>query len=501
MTARLWALCVTWALFLAASPAWAALPPGCVEWADNPNFVHPPLACMEPYKRFVEYPISAWCFHGMEDDKSPYAEKFVRDFKAIGFNVLIDDERILPFAEKVGGVKVQLCGARSSAKSKATFYQPAEVLDANFFKNPAIGDHPMLQGIIVGDNGGGFDPREVNTAEWLKKEHPHVVPIMSLYSYSPQQGNTPLRILHMQSYPYMPGRRGYSTGRAARRYCEQLERDRQFCNANDMALFECYAGDTTFTCVRFQMMCAMAYGAQGISNFCYSPHRMPAYKPDNPLVPQWYKLHRYTIDVLGRHLWGTRSIEVLGGEHASAKTFGPDQLVVAASENLMAGLLTPEVRFKAKDTAVPEYILVVDKRVNFKPYEPDKDPPAQESSVMLAAKIPAVEVLDAEATKDAKIRKIVPGFKVRFTASGGEAVLLRAAPDLEKLLGGKDALALYTQINTALAAAMQKPDEIAKAVAAAKADAAKLRGLMKDVDAAQAADTLKRLDAAIDAAK
>ncbi|MCE5277369.1 MAG: hypothetical protein ABFD92_12145 [Planctomycetaceae bacterium] len=497
---------------------------GVKEWKDT-DFVHPPIKAHELYKRMHEFPISAWCFHGQKG-QSPYAEKYVRDFKAVGFNVMIDDPKIIPFAEKVGGVWVQI------GETRTIFGKSPQYLEDYVFKG-AIGDHPLLQGIILGDNGRGFGGNERRVASWLKKDHPHVAPIMSIYPCR-VPADTDLRILHMQNYPYLRGARGE---KAANAYLGQCNSDRNVANNNKMAMWECYGGDAPFSCVQFQMIGAMAYGAQGLSNFCYSPHRMKDYKPDSPMIPQWHKMHQYIIHVLGRHVWGLRSMDVLhsvcGGAHKGAGVYDAGQLVLRGSEFTMVGLLTPEAKFysdNAADREIPEYFMLVDKRTG------GNIPEARPASIMLSPKVSAVELIDANATKDAKIRQIVPAFKVRLTMEGSYGVLLRVAPDIETLLGGPDGAKLYAKINTAMAALQAKatppapagqtrlgaegpaakPEgdlplvkvnaaEVDKTIAAVKTDMAELAKALDAAVAAgkiskdQAVDTLKRLGEAIDA--
>jgi len=495
----------------AAAAIGGDLPAGATDWAEK-DFVHPPLKCLEPYRRIDEYPVSAWCFHGIEAAKSPYGEAYVRNAKAVGFNVLIDDERIIPYAEKVGGVKVQLV-TLSGGKWRGPDWLEAHILKGT------VGDSPVLQGVIMGDNSRGWSALSITTATWLKENYPHIMPILSQYP-APLRGNTPLRILHMQNYPFMRGR----SRNPPNHYMFQCNINRLGVNANDMALWECYAGDASYSRVRFQMMAAMAYGAQGLSNFCYSPHRMPDYKPGSPMIPMWKKLHTYVIKVLGRHVWGTRSMDVIhaphGGEHTNATRPAKDKPVVAMSDYLMAGLLTPEAKFLSKDPAdreIPEYFMVVDKRSG------GNTPEARDVYVMLSPKVAAVELIDAEATGEAgKVRKIVPPYKVRLKLEGGDAVLLRVAPDLEALLGGKDGLSLYAKVNREMAelqwklaeaaepaegkpAAAVAEREVQATVSAARKQVEELKGILGaavkagKISQAQAEDTIARLKAAIDA--
>jgi hypothetical protein len=280
-----------------------------------------------------------------------------------------------------------------------------------------------------------------------------------------------------------------------------------------------FGGGNRLSQIRFQMMAAMAYGAQGLVNFAYTPtrHTTPWYHPGNPLVPAFKKMHDYMSQVVGRHTWGTMCSDVFHSPVGAAPKGAPqpaaDKIVVNMSDLCLAGLLTPQARFMANDRAVPEYFLTVDKRSG------TITPEARDTFIMLnPATVPAVEYLGYDANE--RLRKIVPGYKVRAKTEGGEGFLLRVAPDLEKLLGGKEGMKLYGEINKMLAAFQAKIDPPAgqpaadasglkqEADAVAAAARAKLPELEKVLAAAvaggtiskpQADETLKNLAAAIEA--
>lgn len=506
------------AMAAAAAHGPAKLPPGCTPWSEK-GFVHPPLKVFEKFTRIDEFPIVAWCFHGRKKKFVPYDEKYARDAKACGFNLLIDAAAMLEPCRKVGGIKVVV----------PTFHHPpAKMMEAVF---TPYGDHPALVGLVLDDNNPRIYPNVVQNAKWLVKNYPHVMPWISENPDPRTQSRTPIRVLGTQNYPFLRGARG---SRAERAYCNGCNVDRWYGNNKNMSVWEIFGGHNSFCQIRYQMMTALAYGAQGVVNFAYTPHRTKMYMPGNPMIAKFAAMHGYITKVVGRHLWGTRCFDVIhsihGGAHNNAPRPRSDRLVVKTSNYVMIGLLTPEKKFFSKDPAaadraIPEYFMVVDKRTAGGEGTPE------DMFLMLHTNVPAVEVLDAEALPGAKVRKIVPGFKIRRRTSHGEGLLLRVSPDLTKLLGGEKGAKLYAEIN-ALMAALQwkltpppqpneeekKPDvqppatpvaaaEADKAVKAAKAKLAELQKTLSaavkagTISQAQAADTIDRLRAAIDATR
>jgi hypothetical protein len=227
-------------------------------------------------------------------------------------------------------------------------------------------------------------------------------------------------------------------------------------------------------------------------------------------------MHDSISQVIGRHLWGTRCMKVIhsgkGGEHDGAPHPAAGNVVANMSDFGLVGLLTPEAGLMVAENqghTAPEYFLWVDKRTGV------ATPPAQDSFLMLRPElVRAVEVLAAEA--GGAVRKIVPAYKIRARMAGGDALLLRVAPDLEKLLGGKPGATLYDEINQGLAAVQWRIDPPAKApvtsvdskavdaqAAAAKAKLADLQKRLQaavqagDIRQAQADDTVRNVQAAI----
>lgn len=493
----------------------AAPPAGVRPWSQK-DFVHPPLKCFEPYKRIDAFPVVAWCFHGRQPQgRFLYCEDYARDALACGFNVLIDSAAMLDPCKKVGGVKVVV----------PVFHAPPEKLKAEIFQ--PYGDHPSLVGLVLDDNCPAIRPNVVQNAKWLTENYPHIMPWISENPDPPAQSRTTVRVMGTQNYPFLRGGHGR---RATEAYCHRLYYDSAFGNGHNMSVWQIFGGHNSFNQIRFQMMSALAYGAQGLVNFAYTPHRTKLYAPGNEMIGRFRQMHAYITGVLGRHLWGTRCLEVIhsvhGGAHRGAHTPNADRLVVKMSEFYLVGLLTPEKKFSSRkpgDRIVPEYLMLVDKRTSGGPAT------QRDVFVMLSTSIPVVEVLDQQAVSGVKVRKIAPGWKIRTKMEHGDGLLLRIPPDVETLLGGKRGLALYHQINRTMAALQWKltppepadggnkkadpnpqpaklnPAEADRAAALAKAKLAELEKVLGaavkagTLPQAQAADTVNRLRAAIDA--
>jgi hypothetical protein len=497
------------------------LPPGCTEWKDK-DFVHPPLKVFEPYKRIHEFPLGAWCFHGRKAKFVPYDEKYARDAKAAGFNMLIDASAMLEPCRKVGGMTVMV----------PAFHHPPKRLAEGIFKR--YGDHPNLVGIVVDDNNPRIYPNVIANAKWLTEHWPHLIPWDSENPDPRTQSRTTMRILGTQNYAFLRGGRG---AKAEAKYTTWCNYDRLWGIGKNMSVFEIYGGNVASNQIRYQLNAALAYGAQGLVSFAYTPHRDtpyfgPQWQPDSKWIPYYKKMNDFVRLVAGRHLWGCRSYGVihsrLGGWHRGAQHPRADRLVTRTSEYVMVGMLDPEKKFfaelkkPAEKRAVPEYFMVLDKRTTGHGNGSPMD-----LFVSLATSVPVVELLDATAVKGATIRKLVPGCRIRARTLHGEGFLLRVAPDIEKLLGGKGGLKIYQGINGTLAGLLseydppykagdgpKKPDvkpkarpsaDVAGTIAGTRKAAAVLAGHLArrvaagDIPKAQADDTIRRLHAAIDA--
>ena len=329
------------------------LPRGGSAWSQK-NFVHPPLKCLERYTRIDEFPIVAWCFRGNHPKGRFVAgEAYAEDAKKLGFNVLIDVDRMLEPCRKVGGLKLL---------AVAFGPKPAD-LDRRYFQGEQA-DHPCLLGVIMDDDCRHVSPQARQLAAWLKAHHPYVVPLISKYPTPSPETDSEIRVLMSQIYPFSRGK----GEKAVRGYCNECNAERKFGNRHDMCMWPIFAGGNNFNRIRFQMMAGLAYGAQGLVNFAYTPTRetTPQYHPGNPEVAQFKRMHDYIRQVVGRHLWGTRCMKVIhsrsGGEHDGAPHPEAGSLVANMSDFGLVGLLAPEAGFPALEKqadAVPEYFLWV----------------------------------------------------------------------------------------------------------------------------------------------
>jgi len=149
------------------------------------------------------------------------------------------------------------------------------------------------------------------------------------------------------------------------------------------------------------VLSALAYGAQGVIHFAYTPHRAGIWHPpDKPFRKIAADVNNYAWQVVGRHLWGTRCAGVyhFPGNGDSPKGHlvpGAGQAVVKIEGALMAGVLMVEKKFLSKDaTKVPDYVMLVDKRTSR-----SGPPPERETWIELAAAIPVVEILDRDSSR------------------------------------------------------------------------------------------------------
>jgi hypothetical protein len=516
--------CALWASPVRAAEG-AAKAANVTEW-NRKNFVHPPLKCMEIYKRIDAYPVAAWCFHGTQGIRSkplPFDEAYARNAKSFGFNVLIDAGSMIEPCAKVGGIKVVV---------PAFWQKPDKLMQGIFGPH---GDSPALMGVVLDDNCPGIAAQVAANGKWVTDNYPHVMPWISENPNSKAQSKTVVRVMGTQNYAFLRGTRNPVNG-----YCDGCTWDREVGNRSNMTAWEIYGGNVSFPKQRFQILAALAYGAQGVVNFAYVPNRVAVWKPGSALAPKMHKVQTYVADVVGRHLWGTRCFEVIhsihGGGHRKAINPRSDRLVAKTSNFVLVGMLSPEAKFyAAKDdpNAVPEYFMIVDKRAL-------DGNDLDDLYVMLSPKVPVLEMLDEQALATAKVRKLVPGYKFRRRTEPGEGVLLRVSPDLDKLLGGKAGLELYAAINQQLASlqwkidppdtpevaaakpageATAKPGQPAPGSAAPRITAAQGAGVLANVKGKigelqqilaaavragtiskeQAADTIQRLNEAVDA--
>ncbi|KKK89020.1 hypothetical protein LCGC14_2737320, partial [marine sediment metagenome] len=157
-------------------------------------------------------------------------------------------------------------------------------------------------------------------------------------------------------------RMGGGTARAANGYCGRMEMDRHAANMYRMSFWPLWYDMTSAGSVRFQLYSAIAYGAQGVVCFAYTPNRSH-WKPTG----RTYKAHAhaaaYVHNVIGRHVLGMRSMGVLHSTGMGSKARRSNAWVLRMDDDLIAGMLFAGKRYYAKDPdKVPNYVMVVHKR-------------------------------------------------------------------------------------------------------------------------------------------
>lgn len=383
--------------------------------AAAPKPLHPPLDCLKTYE-ITEYPIMGWCFHGKGG--GGYDEAYVRAAKAAGFNVLVESQEMLKPAKKVGGVKIMAVAFRFN-----TWRIERQVL------NRFGADHPSLLGFVLDDNCRRISGNSKAVATWLKKNHPRLVPYVSENQDTRNQVKTDLRILGTQNWRMKRG-----DVRGANGYCGRMEMDRHVANIYRMSFWPLWYGMANRGSIRFQLYAAIAYGAQGVLCFAYTPNR-PHWKPNGWVTKTHADAAVYVHDVIGRHVLGTRSMGVL---HSSGmgRARRSNKWIARMDPGLIAGMLFTEKLFYAKDpNKVPTYAMVVRKE-----FVRGKEPPARTVRVDFTPAVSAVEVLERKTGTDAdNIRKIEPAFSAAVTLLTGDGRLLVLNPDLGPALGPLEA--------------------------------------------------------------
>ncbi len=400
-------------LVLSAAASAASADPAIPTTTTRPDAagpVHPRLEVLKRHQ-ITEYPIIAWCFHGRGG--GGYDEAYVRAAKGAGFNVLIESQEMLKPAKKVGGVKIMAVAFRFN-----TWRIERQTL------NRFGADHPALMGFVLDDNCPRISGNSKHVATWLKQKHPRLVPFVSENHDTRNQIKTNIRILGTQNSRMKRG-----DARAADGYCGRMEMDRNVANMYRMSFWPLWYGMASAGAVRFQIYAAVAYGAQGVIVFAYTPNKAH-WKPDGRI----YKAHAhaagYVHDVIGRHVLGTRSMGVLHSSGMGARTARSNRWVARMDDGLIAGMLFAEKSFYARDRdKVPTYVMVVHKR-----FVRGAEPPARVVRVDFGPGIHVVEVLERKTGSDAdKIRKIEPAFSVPISLLTGDGKLLAINPDLEFL--------------------------------------------------------------------
>ncbi|MCE9555150.1 MAG: hypothetical protein K8T91_17505 [Planctomycetes bacterium] len=442
-----------------AEPVQPKKPKGPPAGLDGPkDFLHPPLECMQRFQRIDKYPLVGWCFHGKGG--GGHDEEYLRKAMGAGFNVMIDSARMLEPAAKVGNVKIL----------PVAFRWPVEKLQAEILD-------------------------------------PHLIPYISENPDPSAQARTPMRILSTQNYMIKNGGHGPD---ARRSYCSGMGRDLVNSNRHKMAFWPIWVTPCSTSEMRFQHYVALAYGAQGVVCFAYTPNR------PNWFVDKWNysdakEINKSVAEIFGPRVWGCRSPGVIHAPGRDAPkpeakaTVG--MIVEKLDPQMLASPLVLEKDFYLEGgPGKPTYIMVVDKRTS----EKNKDEPEKRSArVDFGPQIRLVELLGPVHSKEPTLRRIEPAWSVPYDLKAGEGIILGVdPPDVDKLLGelakpywdilGKtrEARELLRQKEIDFAAVEKALEAIAPQVQAIKQRAA--AGGKEELAATQRRDMVERLAARFD---
>jgi len=388
---------------------------------DNPtDFLHPPLECMKRFERIDRFPLVGWCFHGKGG--GGHDEEYIRKATGAGFNVLIDSARMLPPAAKAGNVKIL----------PVVFRWPVEKVQAEIFD--VYGDPAELLGLVLDDNNPKIYKWSINASRFLTKDYPHLIPYISENPDPSAQARTPMPILSTQNYSI----KNFGHGNYARQaYCSGMGRDRVNANRLKMTFWPIWVTPCSTSEMRYQHYVALAYGAQGLVCFAYTPNR------PNWFVDQWNytdakHINQRVAEVFGPRVWGCRSPGVYHtpGRGKPKPDLDPavGQIIERLDSDLLASPLVLEKDFYQEGgPGKPTYIMVVDKRTT----EKNKDePPARTARVDFGPQIRYVELLGPVHPKEPALRRIEPAWSVPYELLAGEGIILGVdPPDMEKLLG------------------------------------------------------------------
>ena len=401
-----------------AQPKKPTSPPAGLDGAKD--FLHPPLECMQRFQRIDKYPLVGWCFHGKGG--GGHDEEYIRKATGAGFNVLIDSARMLEPASKVGNVKIL----------PVAFRWPVEKLQAEILD--PYGDPAEMLGIVLDDNNPKIYKWSKNASRFLEKEYPHLIPYISENPDPSAQARTPMRILSTQNYSI----KNFGHGTYARRaYCSGMGRDLANANRYKMTFWPIWVTPCSTSEMRYQHYVALAYGAQGLVCFAYTPNR------PNWFVDKWNytdakEINKTVAEVFGPRVWGCRSPGVIhapGGDAPKPEAKAAVGMIVEKldPQMLASPLIVEKDFYREGGPGKPTYIMVVDKRTS----EKNKDEPQKRSArVDFGPQIRLVELLGPVHAKEPTLRRIEPAWSVPYDLKAGEGIILGVdPPDVDKLLG------------------------------------------------------------------
>ena len=420
--------------------------------ADPP--LNQPLECMKHYT-FKKFAVAAWCFHTYEG--TDYTEQYARNVEAAGFNVAMETGYMVQHYQKTK-VKQIVSTMISDELFERTVYgtkrtHPREVgqdiaeMYKKYGKSPSVigfhvgskyGKHPMPSNLApkvqqVEDLNAGLFP----WVAWIWDVDAHVkarINIMTLECFR--------RIKHL-GFGY--DNKGWPHDKR-NSYCAVMEDGRVLSNKCDFAFWpmipaatiskghgDAEAGNRHGASeIRFQVLAAIAYGAQGVVYFGYSTAR-EIWQPNGTSYQAAKEVNKLVTDVIGPRVLGHRSIGVYATRPDAppklrvrgpkgSMTPGEGKLIEKMDDGLLAGVLVREADFKS-GANTPHYVMLIDARSE--PLSQESNLKDRQVSVTFGPQVKAVEVLGAPGEENKQFEREV---KVTFKPGDGRLLKLTLAP-------------------------------------------------------------------------
>jgi len=433
--------------------------------ADRTETLNQPLECMKDYN-FKRFMVAAWCFHNYLG--TDYGPAYAKAVEAAGFNVALETGLMVPHYEKTS-VKVMVSTMITDTLVERDVWgikrnHPAEkrMSVADAFKK--YGKSPAVMGFHVGSKYGHRMPS--NLAAAVKETNalkaglvPWIAHCTDLNAHA--AAGSPIVSIETFKRTKWAGfgcaNKGWKHDKR-KDYCNYMEWGRRTANARNMAfvpMIPCMReskgyrkekvgyrhGDSE---IRFQVLSAIAYGAQGVMYFAYSSnrecwHAQPsdgAYAGKTPGKPgPNFKVTRdvntMVTQVIGPRVLGCRSIGVYQSHPTDSKhpkahkarhslNAGEGKLIEKLDHTAMAGVLVHEADFKSgKNT--PAYVMLVDMRTDVREAEERSETlKPRELKLTFGPMVKAVEVIGAPGEKNRVFDR-----EVKVSLRGGDGRLLK----------------------------------------------------------------------------
>jgi len=221
------------------------------------------------------------------------------------------------------------------------------------------GKSPALAGVLLGDDCGLAD-HIIENAEYMLQAAPGLFPWYSINLDTARQARAPIPMLSTQNYVFVI-RTDEPEPVKRKAYCDQIERDRQWVNANDMALWPwviCQP-EASPSQVRFQAYACVAYGAQGLCYYYFKDNVWDAANqkpgPKHAVVSE---CNRYVSEI-GPRLIGRRCVGVFHSPDAAENSSQGGSARITLGVRL--GDMTPEL---SREYGIPENVGLIISDVN-----------------------------------------------------------------------------------------------------------------------------------------